>query len=58
MQRLIQEGQNDGVINLTATEICSLIAGGNIRASPDRLSAVVHNAIPGLVLLRVMDMVN
>ncbi|KXX74799.1 hypothetical protein MMYC01_207709 [Madurella mycetomatis] len=58
MERLVREGKIDGVIDLTTSEICDLIAGGNMSAGPERLSAAVEKGIPCVLSLGAMDMVN
>ncbi|KAK1750322.1 hypothetical protein QBC47DRAFT_394507 [Echria macrotheca] len=58
MERLIGDGRIDGVLDLTTTEICDLVAGGNMSAGPDRLSAAVFKEIPCVVSLGALDMVN
>lgn len=58
MERLVREGKIDGVIDLTTSEICDLVAGGNMSAGPERLSAAVEKGIPCVLSLGAMDMVN
>lgn len=58
MEGLINSGKIDGVIDLTTTEICDLVAGGNMSAGPDRLLPAVEMDIPCIVSLGATDMVN
>ncbi|KAH6853201.1 hypothetical protein B0I37DRAFT_1963 [Chaetomium sp. MPI-CAGE-AT-0009] len=58
MERLIRDGEVDGVIDLTTTEICDYVAGGNMSAGPGRLSAAMEKGIPAVVSLGATDMVN
>lgn len=58
MERLISEGHLDAVIDLTTTEICDLLMGGNMSAGPDRLEAALKAGIPNVISLGATDMVN
>ncbi|KAL9617813.1 MAG: hypothetical protein Q9160_007418 [Pyrenula sp. 1 TL-2023] len=58
MERLIQEGQIDAVIDLTTTEIADQLFGGNMAAGPDRLKAAAEAGIPQVISLGACDMVN
>ena len=41
MERLIQEGRLDAVLDLTTTEICDYLCGGNMSAGSKRLEAAL-----------------
>ena len=59
MERLIRDGQVDGVIDLTTTEVCDLVVpGGVMSAGPGRLSAAAEAGIPCVVSVGATDMVN
>ncbi|KAF1731328.1 UPF0261 protein [Beauveria bassiana] len=58
MERLVEQGRLDAILDLTTTEICDLIAGGNMRASPERLEAALRRGIPNIISLGAADMVN
>ncbi|KAM3450534.1 hypothetical protein MY3296_005997 [Beauveria thailandica] len=58
MERLVEQGRLDAVLDLTTTEICDLIAGGNMRAAPERLEAALRRGIPNIISLGAADMVN
>jgi uncharacterized protein (UPF0261 family) len=59
MERLIRDGQVDGVIDLTTTEVCDLVVpGGVMSAGPERLSAATEAGIPCVVSVGATDMVN
>lgn len=58
MERLVQEGTLDAVIDLTTTEIADFIVGGVMPASEDRLDAAVQKGIPNIVSLGATDMIN
>ena len=58
MERLVREGELDAVLDLTTTEICDLVAGGNMSAGPHRLEAAAEAGIPYVLSLGATDMVN
>lgn len=58
MERLVREGQLDGVLDLTTTELCDLITGGVMSAGPERLDAAVQAGIPCIVSVGATDMSN
>ncbi|KAF1986823.1 hypothetical protein K402DRAFT_67301 [Aulographum hederae CBS 113979] len=58
MERLIEEDGLDAVLDLTTTEICDYIAGGNMSAGPDRLEAAAKRSIPLVLSVGACDMVN
>jgi len=58
MERLVREGQLDGVIDLTTTEITDYVTGGVMSAGPDRLRAAALAGIPNIVSLGATDMTN
>ena len=58
MERLIAEGQIDGVIDLTTTEIADELFGGVFTAGPDRFEIAAKKGIPMVVSVGACDMVN
>jgi len=58
MERLVSEGRLDAVLDLTTTEICDFLMGGNMSAGPDRLEAALKAGIPTVISLGATDMVN
>lgn len=58
MERLVREGRLDAVLDLTTTEICDYITGGNMSAGPSRLEAAAQAGIPYVVSLGATDMSN
>lgn len=58
MERLIEEGQIDAVIDLTTTEIADELFGGVLTAGPDRLEIAAKKGIPMIVSVGACDMVN
>lgn len=49
MERLIDEGQLDAVIDLTTTEVADELFGGVLTAGPDRLEAAARKGIPNVI---------
>lgn len=58
MERLIEEGQIDAVIDLTTTEVADELFGGVLSAGPTRLEAAAKRGIPVIVSVGACDMVN
>lgn len=58
MERLIQEGYFDAVLDLTTTEWADEIVGGILAAGPDRLDAALAANLPQVVSVGATDMVN
>lgn len=58
MERLVSDGRLDAVLDLTTTEICDFLVGGNMSAGPNRLEAALKAGIPTIISLGATDMVN
>lgn len=58
MERLVEEGELDAVLDLTTTEICDELMGGNMSAGPHRLEAALKCGLPNIISLGATDMVN
>ena len=58
MEALIRDGQIDGVLDLTTTELADELVGGILSAGPDRLEAAGRAGIPQVVSVGALDMVN
>lgn len=58
MERLVQEGRLDAVLDLTTTEICDDLMGGNMSAGPHRLEAALKAGLPTIISVGATDMVN
>jgi len=58
MERLIEEGRLDAVLDLTTTEIADHLFGGNMSAGSNRLEAALSAGIPNIISLGATDMVN
>jgi uncharacterized protein (UPF0261 family) len=58
MEKLIDDGQLAGVLDITTTEVCDLVAGGVFSAGPERLDALSRVAVPYVGSCGALDMVN
>ena len=58
MERLVNEGQLDAVLDLTTSEIADEIGGGVLTAGPKRLEAAARAGIPQVVSVGACDMIN
>ncbi|KAL4747046.1 hypothetical protein BDW72DRAFT_183678 [Aspergillus terricola var. indicus] len=58
MERLVEEGHLDAIIDLTTTEICDLIAGGEMACDHRRLETSLRKGIPTVISVGATDMVN
>ncbi|KAL3455782.1 hypothetical protein BJX64DRAFT_57615 [Aspergillus heterothallicus] len=58
MERLVEEGRLDAILDVTTTEICDLIAGGNMACDPTRLDVSLRRGIPNIISVGATDMVN
>jgi len=58
MERLVTDGYLAGVLDLTTTELADELAGGVFGAGPDRLEAAGRLALPQVVSVGALDMVN
>jgi len=58
LERMIAEGKLDAVLDLTTTEICDHLFGGNMSAGPTRLEAALRAGIPNIISIGATDMVN
>jgi uncharacterized protein (UPF0261 family) len=58
MERMIDEGEIDGVIDCTLAELCSEALGGIFSAGPGRLTAAGRRGIPQVVLPGAIEVLN
>jgi uncharacterized protein (UPF0261 family)/ABC-type branched-subunit amino acid transport system ATPase component len=58
MEKLIDGGQLEGVIDITTTEVCDLLMGGVFPATEDRFGAVIRARMPYVGSCGALDMVN
>ncbi|MEM9972505.1 MAG: Tm-1-like ATP-binding domain-containing protein, partial [Pseudomonadota bacterium] len=58
MEKLLDSGMLAGVLDLTTTEICDMIAGGVFAADEDRFGAAIRSGLPYIGACGALDMVN
>ncbi|RDW64375.1 Tm-1-like ATP-binding domain-containing protein [Aspergillus mulundensis] len=58
MERLVDEGHLDAILDLTTTEICDFIAGGEMACDEARLETSLKKGIPTIISVGATDMVN
>lgn len=58
MESLIRDGYIEGVLDITTTEWCDQLFGGNMAAGEDRLEAAILKKTPQVVSVGALDMVN
>ncbi len=58
MEKLVDSGLVDSVLDLTTTEVADLLVGGVMACGPDRLDAIARTAVPWVGSCGALDMVN
>ncbi|WNN43656.1 Tm-1-like ATP-binding domain-containing protein [Winslowiella toletana] len=58
MEKLADSGMLSGVLDLTTTEVCDLLAGGVLACGEDRFDAIARSHVPYVVSCGALDMVN
>jgi uncharacterized protein (UPF0261 family)/ABC-type branched-subunit amino acid transport system ATPase component len=58
MESLVDAGLIAGVLDITTTEICDMVAGGIFPASADRFGAIIRRRMPYIGSVGALDMVN
>jgi len=58
MEKLVDDGLITGVLDISTTEVCDLLAGGVMSAGPDRLGAIARTGVPYVGSCGALDMVN
>src|SRR6187401_1759148 len=58
MESLIRDGLIAGVLDITTTELADELVGGVLTAGKDRLTAAALRAVPQVISLGALDMVN
>ncbi|MEM7508302.1 MAG: ABC transporter permease [Pseudomonadota bacterium] len=58
MEKLMDSGMLDAIIDLTTTEICDMVAGGVFAADGDRFGASIRAGKPYIGACGALDMVN
>jgi uncharacterized protein (UPF0261 family) len=58
MESFVRDGLLRGVLDITTTELADELVGGVLTAGPDRLTAAGLAAVPQVISLGALDMVN
>ncbi len=58
MEKLVESGLLNGVLDLTTTEICDMMVGGVFPATEDRFGAIIRTRMPYVGSCGALDMVN
>jgi uncharacterized protein (UPF0261 family) len=58
MEKLLEDGQISGVLDITTTEVCDHLFGGVLACTDDRFGAVVRSRAPYVGSCGALDMVN
>ncbi len=58
MEKLVESGQLEGVIDVTTTEVCDMLVGGVFPATEDRFGAMIRARMPYIGSVGALDMVN
>lgn len=58
MEKLVDSGRLEGVIDATTTEVADLLMGGVMSAGEDRLGSIARSRIPYVGSCGALDMVN
>ncbi|MEL7150654.1 MAG: Tm-1-like ATP-binding domain-containing protein [Pseudomonadota bacterium] len=58
MEKLIDSGMIEAVVDLTTTEVADMLVGGVFAATEDRFGAVIRSGVPFVGSVGALDMVN
>ncbi|MEM6323327.1 MAG: Tm-1-like ATP-binding domain-containing protein [Pseudomonadota bacterium] len=58
MEKLVDNGMIEAVIDLTTTEVADLLIGGVFAATEDRFGAIIRKGVPYIGSVGALDMVN
>lgn len=58
MEKLVDSGLIQSVIDITTTEICDMLVGGIFPATGDRFGAIIRRGLPYIGSCGALDMVN
>ncbi len=58
MEKLVESGMLEGVIDVTTTEVADFLVGGVMSAGEDRMGAIIRSQIPYVGSCGALDMVN
>ena len=58
MEKLVESGLIEGVLDVTTTEVADEVVGGTLTAGPQRFDVILQKQIPYVMSLGALDMVN
>jgi uncharacterized protein (UPF0261 family) len=58
MEKLVEAGLIEGVLDVTTTEVADLVVGGTLPCGPARFDAILQSKVPFVLSLGALDMVN
>jgi uncharacterized protein (UPF0261 family) len=58
MEKLVEAGLVQGVLDITTTEVADEVVGGILPAGPRRFDAILRATVPYVISLGALDMVN
>jgi uncharacterized protein (UPF0261 family)/ABC-type branched-subunit amino acid transport system ATPase component len=58
MEKLVDSGLLEGVLDITTTEVCDELVGGVLSAGPERFDSIIRSRIPYVGSCGALDMVN
>ncbi len=58
MEKLVEAGLIEGVLDVTTTEVADLVVGGILPCGPARFDAILQTKVPFVLSLGALDMVN
>jgi uncharacterized protein (UPF0261 family) len=58
MERLVESGLIQGVLDITTTEVADEVVGGVFACGPERFERILESGVPYVVSLGALDMVN
>lgn len=58
MEKLLDSGFFEGIIDLTTTEVCDYLFGGVLACTNDRFGAIARTKKPAIVSCGALDMIN
>lgn len=58
MEKLVDSGLLNAVLDMTTTEICDMMFGGALACTPERLDSIARTKIPYIGACGALDMVN
>ncbi|MEO6003938.1 MAG: Tm-1-like ATP-binding domain-containing protein [Opitutus sp.] len=58
MEKLVESGLIDAVLDITTTEVSDEVVGGVLSAGPERFDRIIASGVPYVMSLGAIDMVN